>query len=126
MLQSMESQSAGHNSEWTKGNARACLGFIPTLIFFLSLSFFFNLISFFNFTILYWFCHISKWIRHRYTCVPHKAQVCVHSKGSLGCPDHIRSDQSLSRVRLFATHSYHIFYFYICHQSQNTLSLFLL
>ena len=20
---------------------------------------------------LYWFCHISKWIRHRYTCVPH-------------------------------------------------------
>ena len=33
--------------------------------------FFFNLILFFNFTILYWFCHISKWIRHRYTCVPH-------------------------------------------------------
>ena len=28
-------------------------------------------ILFFNFTILYWFCHISKWIRHRYTCVPH-------------------------------------------------------
>ena len=26
---------------------------------------------FFNFTILYWFCYISKWIRHRYTCVPH-------------------------------------------------------
>jgi len=20
---------------------------------------------------LYWFCHISKWICHRYTCVPH-------------------------------------------------------
>ena len=33
--------------------------------------FFFNFILFFNFTILYWFCHISKWIRHRYTCVPH-------------------------------------------------------
>ena len=30
---------------------------------------FFNL--FFNFTILYWFCHISTWIRHRYTHVPH-------------------------------------------------------
>jgi len=28
-------------------------------------------VFFFNFTILYWFCHISKWIRHRYTCVPH-------------------------------------------------------
>ena len=24
-----------------------------------------------NFTILYWFCHISTWIRHRYTRVPH-------------------------------------------------------
>ena len=23
------------------------------------------------FIILYWFCHISKWIRHSYTCVPH-------------------------------------------------------
>ena len=31
---------------------------------------FFNFILF-NFTILYWFCHISKWISHRYTCVPH-------------------------------------------------------
>ena len=35
------------------------------------LSFFFNFILFFNFTILYWFCHISTWIRHRYTHVPH-------------------------------------------------------
>ena len=26
---------------------------------------------FFNFTILYWFCHVSTWICHRYTCVPH-------------------------------------------------------
>ena len=25
----------------------------------------------FNFTILYWFCHISKWILHRYTRLPH-------------------------------------------------------
>ena len=36
-----------------------------------SLFFFFNCIIFFNFTVLYWFCHISKWISHRYTCVPH-------------------------------------------------------
>ena len=28
-------------------------------------------ILFFNFTISYWFCHISKWICPRYTCVPH-------------------------------------------------------
>ena len=31
-------------------------------------SFFLNFILF-HFTILYWFCHISKWICHRYTCV---------------------------------------------------------
>ena len=31
----------------------------------------FYLILFFNFTILYWVCHISKWIHHRYICVPH-------------------------------------------------------
>ena len=34
-----------------------------------NLFFFFILV--FNFTILYWFCHISTWIRHRHTCVPH-------------------------------------------------------
>ena len=38
--------------------------FVTLLISF----FFFNFILF-NFTILYWFCHISKWICHRYTCV---------------------------------------------------------
>ena len=32
-------------------------------------NYFLNFILF-NFTILYWFCHISKWICHRYTCVP--------------------------------------------------------
>ena len=37
-----------------------------TLIFSVVIFFFF-----FKFTILYWFCHISKWIRHRHTCVPH-------------------------------------------------------
>ena len=28
-------------------------------------------ILFLNFTVLYWFCQISKWIHHRYRCVPH-------------------------------------------------------
>ena len=32
---------------------------------------FLNFILFLNFTILYWFCHISKWICHRYKRVPH-------------------------------------------------------
>ena len=41
------------------------------LVFYLFKKIFFNLILFFNFIILYWFCHISKWIHHRYTCVPH-------------------------------------------------------
>ena len=31
-------------------------------------------ILFCNFTILYWFCYISTWIRHRYTHVPHPEQ----------------------------------------------------
>ena len=39
--------------------------------FFSVTSFFFYFFLFLNFTILYWFCQISKWIRHRYTCVPH-------------------------------------------------------
>ena len=36
-------------------------------------SYFFKIyfILFFNFTMLYWFCHISTWIHHRYTRVPH-------------------------------------------------------
>ena len=36
---------------------------------------FFPLFYFFNFTILYWFCHISTWIRHRYTHI--FTQICV-------------------------------------------------
>ena len=39
--------------------------------FFLFFLIFLNFILFFNFTILYCFCHISTWIRHRYTRVPH-------------------------------------------------------
>ena len=53
--------------------------FLPISPSFLILySFFFFLmlviflfILFFNFTILYWFCHISTWIHHRYTRIPH-------------------------------------------------------
>ena len=52
---------------WTSGSSR--------FTYYWSLAwrifFFFNFILFLNFTILYWFCHISKWIRHRHTYVPH-------------------------------------------------------
>ena len=40
-------------------------------IFYSLLPFYFFSFLFLNFTILYWFCQISKWICHRYTCVPH-------------------------------------------------------
>ena len=36
---------------------------------------FLNFILFLNFTILYWFCHILKWICHRHTCVPHPDKI---------------------------------------------------
>ena len=42
--------------------------FFSLVIYFIYFLFFFK---FFNFTILYWFFHISTWIRHRYTRVPH-------------------------------------------------------
>ena len=50
---------------------RFVIAFLPRskrLFFFY---FIFNFILFLNFTILYWFCHILKWIRHRHTRVPH-------------------------------------------------------
>ena len=60
------------------------LSFIYLLIYF---------ILFFNFTILYWFCHISKWIRHRYTCVPHP------EPSSLLPPHTIFSNESVLCIR---------------------------
>ena len=49
---------------------------MPTLwkVFFL-LKYFIFLILFLNCAILYWFCQVSKWIRHRYTCVPHPEKI---------------------------------------------------
>ena len=54
-------------------------GLLPALNFYLfiylvfprSLLDLFFFILLFNFTILYWFCHTSTWIHHRYTRVPH-------------------------------------------------------
>jgi len=45
--------------------------FLFTDFYFIFLFIFLNFILFLNFTILYWFCHISKWIYHRHTRVPH-------------------------------------------------------
>ena len=48
----------------------------------------FYFILFLNFTILYYFCQISKWIRHRYTCVPHPEPSFLLPPHTLplGCP----------------------------------------
>ena len=50
--------------------------------------FFLNFILFLNFTILYWFCKISKWILHRYTCVPYPEPTSLLPPHTipLGCP----------------------------------------
>ena len=50
------------------------------------ISFFYFIL--FNFTILYWFCHISKWICHRHTCVPHPepSSILPPHTGPLGRP----------------------------------------
>ena len=53
---------------------KICLcGWDCPLFFCFFFTFFFTFFFFliFKFTIFYWFCHISKWIRHRYTCVAH-------------------------------------------------------
>ena len=54
--------------------------------------FFFIIILFLNFTILYWFCHISTWIHHRYTRVSHPEPSSLlpppslyHPSGSFQC-----------------------------------------
>ena len=67
---------------------RMCAKFF---FFFFPLYFFLNFIIF-NFTILYWFCHMSKWICQRYTCVPHPEPSSLlppaspyHPSGSFQC-----------------------------------------
>jgi len=55
------------NSNLTRHSAFHLVTLFVIFFFFFKFYFILN----FNFTILYWFCHISKWIHHRYTCVPH-------------------------------------------------------
>ena len=58
---------------WDQGSCWGSFFFFFSFFFlsFLFFPFFPFLKKLFNFTILYWFCHISTWIRHRYTRVPH-------------------------------------------------------
>ena len=87
------------------------------------LSFFFFNFILFNFTILYWFCHISKWIRHRYTCVPHPEPSSLLPPHTipLGCPSapapSIQYRASNLDWRLV---SYMILYIFQCHSSKSS------
>ena len=66
-----------------KFKARVLWTLVLTILFFY--------ILFFNFTILYWFCHISTRIRHRYTRVPHPEPSSLLPPGTipLGHPKHL-------------------------------------
>ena len=78
---------------------------------------------FFNFTILYWFCHISKWICHRYTCVP-------HPEPSSLLPPHIiplgRPSAPVPSIQYRASNldwgvvSYMILYIFQCHSPKSS------
>ena len=52
--------------------------------------FFFYFILFLNFTILYWFCQISKWIRHSYTCVPHPEPSSLFPPHTIPLGEHVQ------------------------------------
>ena len=89
----------------------------------MSLSLFLNLILFFNFTILYWFCHISTCIHHRYTRVPHpepSSHLPPHTV-PLGCSStpapSIQYHASDLDWRLF---SYMILYMFQCHSPKSS------
>ena len=78
---------------------------------------------FFNFTILYWFCHVSKWIHHRYTCVPHPEPSSLLSSHTipLGHPS-----APAPSIQYHASNldwwliSYMIFYMFQCHSSKSS------
>ena len=77
----------------------------------------------FNLTILYWFCHISKWICHRYTCVPHPEPSsllppCTIPLGRPSAPaPSIQYRASNLDWRLI---SYMILYIFQCHSSKSS------
>ena len=74
--------------------------------------FFFNFILFLNFTILYWFCQISKWICHRYTCVPHPETSSLLPPHTIPLGHPLHHPQASSIVhRPWTGDSFHIWYY---------------
>jgi len=76
----------------------------------MSFNFFFNFILFLNFTILYWFCQISKWILHRYTCVPHPEPSSLPIPSLWAIPVHQPQASSIVH-RTWTGNSFHIWYY---------------
>ena len=77
----------------------------------------------FNFIILYWFCHISIWIHHRYTCVPHPEPSsllpsCTIPLGRPSAPS--PSIQDLASNLDWRLVSYMILYMFQCHSSKSS------
>ena len=96
----------------------------PQYFSLITLMFYFCLfVLFFNFTILYWFCHISKRIHHRYTCVPHPEPSSLLPPHTipLGCPSapapSIQYRASNLDWRLV---SYMILYIFQCHSPKSS------
>ena len=84
--------------------------------------YFFNFILF-NFTILYWFCHISKWICHRYTCVlhPEPSSLLPPHTIPLGCPSApAPSTQDCALNMDWWLVSYMILYIFQCHSPKSS------
>ena len=85
---------------------------------FFSFYFFYYFILFFNFTVLYWFCHTSKWIHHRYTRVPHPEPSSLLPPHTipLGCPSApAPSIQYRASNQDWWLISYMILYMFKCH-----------
>ena len=78
---------------------------------------------FFNFTILYWFCHISKWIHHRCTCVPHPEPSSLLPPHTipLGHPSAPAPSIQYRTSNLdWQLISYMIFYMFQCHSPKSS------
>ena len=85
--------------------------------------FFLNFILFFNFTILYWFCHISTWIRHRYTRVlhPEPSSLLPPRTIPLGCPSAPAPSIQYRASNLdWQLVSYMILYMFQCHSPKSS------